>query len=236
MNVIWLIHKRCSLTLSFLIISSSMSTSHTLLVSGECTLPGSVLSQQKFEATDIRALSMSQLSDRPCYSSRVLDRPCYSSQISVTVPCYSSILFRKQQENTSSRRGGMPTQKTRRGRERHREKERDREHMSGGERAPALWLLFLYVFFLHPGPALCKLGQPGVLFVLPEVLTVVLGPSFDLPLFYFLAFPFLVFQPPPFWTPVSYSNYLTLATTSAHVYICVSECSIAQSCLTLLYT
>ena len=31
-----------------------------------------------------------------------------------------------------------------------------------------------------PGPVLCKLGQPGVLFVLPEVLTPVLGPSFVL--------------------------------------------------------
>ena len=42
-----------------------------------------------------------------------------------------------------------------------------------------IWLLFLYVFSL-PGPVLCKLGQPGVLFVLPEVLTPVLGPSFVL--------------------------------------------------------
>ena len=33
------------------------------------------------------------------------------------------------------------------------------------------WLLFLYVFSPPPGPALCKLGQPGVLFDLPEVLT-----------------------------------------------------------------
>ena len=32
-------------------------------------------------------------------------------------------------------------------------------------------------FFLPPRPALCKLGRPGVLFVLPEVLTLVLGPS-----------------------------------------------------------
>ena len=44
----------------------------------------------------------------------------------------------------------------------------------GGERESYLWLLFLYVIF--PGPVLCKLGQPGVLFVLPEVLTPVLGP------------------------------------------------------------
>ena len=50
-----------------------------LVVSGKCNLLGSVSSQQKFEATDIKALSASQLLDRPCYSSRVSNRPCYSS-------------------------------------------------------------------------------------------------------------------------------------------------------------
>ena len=34
---------------------------------GKCNLLGPVSSQQKFEATDIEALSVSQLSDRPCY-------------------------------------------------------------------------------------------------------------------------------------------------------------------------
>ena len=49
------------------------------------------------------------------------------------------------------------------------------------ERPPAqFWLLCLYVFSPPPGPALCKLGQPGVLFVFPEVLTLVLRPSFVL--------------------------------------------------------
>ena len=38
-------------------------------VSGECNLLGSVLSQQKFEVKDIRALGVSQLTDRPCYNS-----------------------------------------------------------------------------------------------------------------------------------------------------------------------
>ena len=47
-----------------------------------------------------------------------------------------------------------------------------------------------YMFFPPPGPALCKLGQPGVLFVLPEVLTPVLRPSFVL---FSRAFPFPVF-------------------------------------------
>ena len=69
-------------------------------------------------------------------------------------------------------------------------KNRHRVHAGGRERDLALWLLFLYVFS-SPGPALCKLGQPGVLFVPPEVLTLVLGPSFVL---FSQAFPFLVFQ------------------------------------------
>ena len=63
----------------------------------------------------------------------------------------------------------------------------------GREREKALWLLFL-CFFLPPGPALCKLGLVRSA-VLPEVLTLVLGPSFDLLLFYFRGlFPSLSFS------------------------------------------
>ena len=61
---------------------------HLMQISGECNLC-SVLSQQKFEATDFKSLGMSQLSDRPCYSSWVLNRSCYSSW---TNQCYSSVL------------------------------------------------------------------------------------------------------------------------------------------------
>ena len=39
-------------------------------LSGECNLLGSVSSQQKFEARDVKALCLSQLSGRPCYSSQ----------------------------------------------------------------------------------------------------------------------------------------------------------------------
>ena len=39
-------------------------------MSGECDRLGSVLSQQRFQATDIKALGESQLSDSLCYSSR----------------------------------------------------------------------------------------------------------------------------------------------------------------------
>ena len=48
----------------------------------------------------------------------------------------------------------------------------------------------LFICFSVPGSVLCKLGQPGVLFVLPEVLTLVLGHSFVL---FSRAFPFQIF-------------------------------------------
>ena len=59
------------------------------------------------------------------------------------------------------------------------------QHAGGGERERAPFGSSFYMFSPPPGPALCKLGSPEVLFVLPEVLTPVLGSSFDLPLFYF---------------------------------------------------
>ena len=144
-----------------------------MFLSGECNLLGSVSSHQKFEATDIKILSTSPLLDILCYSSRFLNRPSYSYQVSITALCYSSVLFRKQQENISSRHEGMSTQ-------RHEEKRECPSPM-----AP------LYMFFPCPGPDLCKLGQPGVLFGLPEVLTPVLRPSFVV---FSWDFPFLSFQ------------------------------------------
>ena len=98
-------------------------------MSGECDLLGSVSSQQKFEVTDVKALGMSQLSDRPCYSSRLLDRPCYSSRVS------------------------------------------DRS---------VLQLRVPVQFYLENKRKIHPRGMPGVLFVLPEVLTPVLGTSFVL--------------------------------------------------------
>ena len=68
------------------------------------------------------------------------------------------------------------------GREREGERERERERELAS--AP------LFVCFSLPEPVLCKLGQPGVFFVLHEVLTLVLGPSFVL---FSRALPFLVF-------------------------------------------
>ena len=95
-------------------------------------------------------------------------------------------------------------------RKRHKEeRERDRER-TGQERDPtpplAFWLLFLDVFFLPLGlPNVNWASQECCLFYLRSSLQ-----SSDLPLLQDKrAFPFLVFQPPPFWTPFSYSNYLT---------------------------
>ena len=70
-----------------------------------------------------------------------------------------------------------------------RDRERASERASGwggGELA----LAPLFICFSLLVPVLCKLDQPGVLFVLPVVLTPVLGPSFVL---FSRAFPFLAF-------------------------------------------
>ena len=65
-------------------------------------------------------------------------------------------------------------------------REREREHA----RASELALAPLFICLSLPGSVLRKLGQPGMLFVLPEVLTLVFRPSFVL---FSRAFPFLVF-------------------------------------------
>ena len=60
-----------------------------------------------------------------------------------------------------------------------------------GEKERELALAPLFICLSLPGPVLCKLGQPGVLFVLPEVLILVL----DLLLLYFCRlFPSLSFS------------------------------------------
>ena len=87
--------------------------------------------------------------------------------------------------------------------------------------APGSILAPLFMFFSPPPePVLCKLGWPGGLFVLPEVLTPVCRPFFVL---FSWPFPFLVFQPPPFGTPFSYSNYLTILTKNVYMHITFSK-------------
>ena len=72
----------------------------------------------------------------------------------------------------------------------HRSKDAKRRAPLCGREERELALAPLFICSSLPGPVLCKLGQPGVLFVLPEVLTPVLGASFVL---LSRAFPFLVF-------------------------------------------
>ena len=50
--------------------NTAVSASSSVLLLRECSLLSSVSSQQRFEVMDIKALSVSQLSDSPCYSSR----------------------------------------------------------------------------------------------------------------------------------------------------------------------
>ena len=59
--------------------------------------------------------------------------------------------------------------------------EGEKEGMHAGERGRKRFGSCSYMVFPPPGPALCRLGQPGALFVLPGVFTLVLGPSFHLP-------------------------------------------------------
>ena len=95
----------------------------------------------------------------------------------------------------------MPTQRLeeKRVEERAEEGEREKERMHVGEKA--LWLLLLYVFAsTWACPVQIGLSQECCLFYLKSSLW-----SSDLPL------PFLVFWPPPFWTPFPYSTYLTLS-------------------------
>ena len=136
-----------------------------------------VSSQQRFGVMDIKALSA-------CHSSQVLDRPCYSpqvsngpvialTQISVTAQCYSSILFRRQQENPSSRREGMLIQ-------RHEEKSAP---ACRRERESWLWLLCLYIYLSLGLSYVNWASQECCLFYLRSSLL-----SSDLLLFYFHSF------------------------------------------------
>ena len=108
--------------------------------------------------------------------------------------CYSSVLFRKQKKIHPQ--GVRVGQSKRLGR-----REEKRREDSG-----SIFASSFYVLSPPSEPTLCKLGQPGGMLVLPEVLPLVLGPSFVL---FSRAFPFFVFQPLLFWTPFSYSSYLT---------------------------
>ena len=122
-----------------------------------CNFLGSVLSQQKFEATDVKPLGASQLFK------------------SVIAPCNSSVLFGKY-----ILEGVRACQPKRRKEKRGRERERESECTHMGETPPALWFLF-YMFFSLP------LGLPHVNWASQECCLFYLRSSLrssDLPLFY----------------------------------------------------
>ena len=107
------------------------------------------------------------------------------------VPMLQLSFIWEAKEHTSSRHEGRPTQKS--------------------EEKPLaqFWLLFLCFFFLPLSLSHINwASQEGCLFYLRFLLQ-----SSDLSLFYSWAFPFFIFQPPPFWTPFSYSRTSLVAQT-----------------------
>ena len=100
----------------------------TMNLSGECNILGSVSSQQKYEATDVKALCVSQLSARQCYSSR------------------TDQFYLENKGKYILEASGHADPKDMKRRERER------------ERPPAIWLLYLYIFSSRPGPAVCRVG------------------------------------------------------------------------------
>ena len=93
-------------------------------MSGDCNLLSSVSSQQKCEAMDIKALGASQLLDSLWYSS-------WTDQF----------YLENKGKYILKAWGHFDPEDAKR---RETDRETEREHV--GERPPALWLLFLYVF------------------------------------------------------------------------------------------
>ena len=77
---------RMALAILKLVSTSSCNLMVSRYLSGKCNLLGSVLSQQKFEEQTLKPSA--------CHSSWT-DRVIALRQISVTAPCYSTVLFRK---------------------------------------------------------------------------------------------------------------------------------------------
>ena len=105
---------------------------------GECNFLGSILSQQKFEATDVKALGVSQLSDNLCYSS-------WTDQ---------SYLENKGKYILEAWGHADPNHTKRR----ERKKKREYLHARAWDRKPWPFGSSFYVFFPPPGPALYKSG------------------------------------------------------------------------------
>ena len=131
-------------------------------------LLSSVSSQQRFGVTDIKALSVSQLSGLGQTVLQLLEKSVL--QLRVTVLLY---LDYSRKIHLRGMRVCRPKDAKRRAPQRLGGRER--------EKPPALWLLFLYVFFLPLGlPYVNWASQECCLFYLRSSLW-----SSDLPLFYF---------------------------------------------------
>ena len=78
--------QKLKLSSGFELVSLDFIVSHEI-VGGMCNLLGSVWSQQKFELTDVKALSTSQLSDSVTALCSWTDAVIALQQISVTVLC-----------------------------------------------------------------------------------------------------------------------------------------------------
>ena len=107
----------------------------TSLMSGECNHLGSVSSQQRFEATDIKVLAASQLSDSPCYGS-------WADQF---------YLENKGKYILKVWGHADPKDVKRRERERERVRARRRER-------PRPFGSSFHIFFPLPRPCICRLG------------------------------------------------------------------------------
>ena len=110
-----------------------------------------VSSQQRFGATNMKALSASQLQGLGQIVLYLLGKS--------VLQLYFIQKIAEEREN-------------------ERESARMRERESVRKRFGSSFYMF---FSLHLGLPYANWAQPGVLFVLPEVFTLVLGPSFDLP-------------------------------------------------------
>ena len=145
-------------------------------MSGECNLLSSVSSQQKFEATDVKALGPSQLLNSPCYSS------------------WTDQFYLENKGKYILKAWGHADPKGMKRGEREREREKDTEPACAQERArpPAPLAPLFICFFLPLGlPYVNYTSQECCLYVLPEVLT----PVLHLSLFYFCGlFPSLSFS------------------------------------------
>jgi len=159
-------------------------------MSGECNSLSLVSSQQRFEATDVKALSMSQLLDSLCYSSWI-DQFYLDNKGKYILKTWGYAdpkdVKRRETERETERMSTCTC-----GRERQKQRQRQRETestwMEEIQTHSPLAPLFICFFFFFPPPGLAFIwaSQEWCLFYPRSSLW-----SSDLPLLYFLGhFPF----------------------------------------------